>query len=105
MKWTKREGVLGGLTGVVSAALIISACGGAAPAGQGDLLNIPNSYPDYYANYLNVSGEPDIGLMCIHGAALITSSRSDSAAAQPFPSLDHFCATQINSIFSRTGHS
>ena len=104
MKWDKKNTIIAGLSGAVAAAALVAACGSGNNAPTNDLLNIGSSYPDYYANYMNVDGQPNIGLMCIHGAALITTSREAAGAAQPFPSLDGFCKTQIGSNFSRTGH-
>lgn len=119
-----RSGKLWSALGGAAAALAIVACtaaastsgGGSPPASTGgnsgggnqhqDLQNIGSHYPDYYQLLMNVDGEPTIGIMCFGGAAIMTTSRDQSAAAaQPLPDLDAFCATQIGSRFSVTGQA
>jgi hypothetical protein len=70
-----------------------------------DLTNIGSKYPDYYNLFMNVDGQPTIGMMCIGGAGIMTTSRDQSAAAARLvPEWDAFCKTQIGSRFSVTGN-
>lgn len=70
-----------------------------------DLQNMPAQYPDWYQLIMNVSGEPTVGIMCVGGGGIMTTSRDNSAAAaQVFPTINDFCKTQIGSRYSVTGN-
>jgi hypothetical protein len=84
---------------------VVSACGSGQPQSD-DLQNISPLYPDQAHLYINVDGYPNVVVLCLFGAAIATTQRPNSnAAAFLFPAGDKYCATQIGSKFSETGHN
>jgi hypothetical protein len=81
--------------GVIMTLSGVSACGSGNPQ-LDDLQNVSPSYPNYAANYMNVSGFPNITMLCINGAGFATTTRDNSAsAAFLVPEWDAFCKQQI----------
>lgn len=105
MKIHGKTAALSALSGV-AVTVAIAACSafaGGNPAN--DLTNIPVKYPDWIRVVLNVDQQPTITLMCSAGTGIMTTSRDNSsAAARLDPALDKWCATQVGSLFSQTGH-
>ena len=70
----------------------------AAAAGCGNQLNdlggVGQAKPDYIVTYLNVSGFPNVTLLCIRGAGFATTTRDAQAAIQRVPEWDTFCASK-----------
>ena len=72
----------------------VAACGSGNPQ-LDDLQNVPPSYPNYASTFINVSGFPNITMLCIDGAGFATTTRDNSAAAaQLIPEWDAFCKAQ-----------
>lgn len=55
-----------------------------------DVKGVPNRTPDILVNYENMDGHPNIGMMCIKGAGIMTTTRSYSAATR-VPEWDAYC--------------
>ena len=78
--------------------LAVAALGVAALAGCSNQLNdlggVGQAKPDYILTYLNVSGFPNVTLMCIHGVGFATTTRDNNAAIQRVPEWDPFCVAK-----------
>jgi len=58
-----------------------------------DLGGVPQKHPDFTMTYLNVTGFPNVTMLCIDGAGFATTTRDNNAAIQPVPEWDAFCKT------------
>jgi hypothetical protein len=88
--------------GSVAALVFISACGSGSPQ-LDDLNNSPSVYPNFSSTILNVSGMPNIGMICYDGAGFATTTRDAAGAVQLVPEWDKFCASQIGKQATQNG--
>lgn len=106
MKLTLRKtaATAGAVTaGVIATLSLVSACGSGTPQ-YDDLQNVPPSYPNYAATFLNVDGFPNITMLCIDGQGFATTTRDDSnAAMEPISAWNGFCAKQIGKRATQDG--
>lgn len=75
---------------VVAGALTAAGCSNQL----NDLKGVNQTHPDYTLTYLNVSGFPNVTLICIKGVGFATTTRDNLAAIQPVPAWDSFCASK-----------
>lgn len=59
-----------------------------------DLGGVSQVHPDYSLTYLNVSGFPNVTMICIRGVGFATTTRDNLAAIQPIHEWDSFCTSQ-----------
>lgn len=81
---------------LAGAALGAAALGAAAGCSNqlNDLGGIGQAKPDYILTYLNVSGFPNVTLLCIHGVGFATTTRDNNAAITRIPEWDSFCTAK-----------
>jgi hypothetical protein len=89
----KLGAISSGFVGAAAMLVMVVACGSGTPQND-DLQNVPPSYPNYAALYINVDGYPNVVELCINGIGVMTTQRSGLAAAQHIPEWDAFCKTQ-----------
>ena len=72
------------LGGVAMAAVAVGVVAGCASPQFDDLKSVNPVEPDYATVIMNVSGFPNISLVCYHGIAMVTTTRDmDSTQFQP----------------------
>lgn len=75
----------------ISVAGLASAVGLTGCSNQlNDLKGVPQQHPDYTMTYLNVSGFPNVTMLCINGAGFATTTRTYDSLT-PIPEWDAFC--------------
>lgn len=88
--------------GAIATVALVSACGAGTPQSD-DLQNLPPSYPNYAALYINVDGYPNIVELCINGAGFATTQRPDMGAVTRVEAWDAFCAKQAGKQATQDG--
>lgn len=60
-----------------------------------DLKGVVNHKPDAIENIENMDGHPNIGVLCIHGVAFVTTTR-DFKAVERETDLDKWCPPPVD---------
>jgi hypothetical protein len=104
MKFSPRnKGLIGGLlAGAALTATLLTSCGNGTPQ-LDDLQNVPPSYPNYVANLINVSGFPNVTMLCYDGAGFATTTRDAAGAVTLVPEWSAFCEKQIGKQATQGG--
>lgn len=87
---TRRKGIVIGAIAAAAAAATIAGCS----TQYDDLKNVPPSFPNYAAVYINVDGFPNVTELCINGVAFATTTRQYDSIMR-VPEWDAFCATKV----------
>lgn len=79
------------ITALVVAAVTVAALSACGHDNFKDVKNVHNVHPDYIVNVENMDRHPNIGMLCIHGAGVLTSTRGGAGAIHMVPEWDAFC--------------
>lgn len=90
------------VAGAIVCTALVSACGSGNPQAD-DLQNVPPSYPNYAAIYMNVDGFPNVVELCVNGIGFATTTREAAGAIMRVPEWDAFCAKQVGKQATQNG--
>jgi hypothetical protein len=103
MKISPRFKNVGLVVGGGAASLALAACLGFGNPTTSDLKNSPVIYPNFSATLLNVSGFPNITMLCYDGAGFATTTRDAAGAITLVPQWSAFCARQVGKQATQGG--